>query len=127
MANERCVHGMDSRFCAICNAAPGASGFGRSAAAGGAGLAEILQFLNHEQVRATEAAVAQVLGVPPRALGVRLGPRRTEASWIVNAETGLPTNYEQQDWDPALLSKSDIIRTGNELTLRLALWRRPRA
>ncbi len=123
MTNERCIHGIDSRFCAICGTTGSPEGVGRSAA-GGAALSEILQFLNHEQVRATESAVAQVLGVPPGALRVKLGTRRPEVSWIVDAKTGLPIDNEQQDWHPDLLAKSDVIRTGNELTLRLALWRR---
>ena len=86
-----------------------------------------LQFLNDERVRATSGAIAAVLGVPPRSLGAMLGSRRPEASWIVNAETGLPTDYEQTDWHPALISNSEVIRTGNELMLRLTLWRRHRA
>src|SRR6266850_2526713 len=46
-------------------------------------LAEILEFLNDEQVRATYGAVAEVLSVILRSMGARLGPHSHEASWIV--------------------------------------------
>lgn len=118
---------MDRRFCALCGrVARTASGAG-PVPAGRASLDEILQFLNDEQVRATDAAVAQLLGVPARSMSGLLGDRRAEASWVVNAETGLPADYDQTDWHPGLLAKSDVIRGGNELTLRLTLWRRRRA
>jgi hypothetical protein len=45
---------------------------GSSRWTGDASLDEILEFLNDEQVHATYAAVAEVLGVIPRSLGVRL-------------------------------------------------------
>ena len=54
-------------------------------------------------------------------MGAMLGARRPEASWVVNADTGLPTDYEQSDWHPDLLASSDVIRTGRELTLQLTL------
>ena len=69
-----CPHGLDERFCSICNRVRGAVPARR--AAGSASLDEILEFLNHEQVRATYSAVAEVLGVIPRSLAVRLEPRR---------------------------------------------------
>jgi len=70
MTAERCVHGLDRRFCALCNKRelPG----GKDAAT----LDEILAFLNDEQVRATYGAVAEVLGVIPRSMGARLGTKR---------------------------------------------------
>ena len=96
MTLTRCIHGMDSRFCSICNKA---SPSGRPAsAASDTSLADILQFLNQSRTRATYGAVASVLGVPARSLGTLLGARRPEASWVVNAETGLPTDDEQADW-----------------------------
>ena len=71
MAN--CVHGIDDRFCAVCNRTSGASR--PRAAIGSVDLPEILRFLNQEQLRATYGAVAEVLGVIPRAMGARLGRR----------------------------------------------------
>jgi hypothetical protein len=86
-----------------------------------------LEFLNAEKVRATYGAVAQVLGVIPRSLGALLGHRQAEASWIVSAATGLPTDYAQQEMHPDLLRKGEIIGTGNELMWRLAAWRARRS
>lgn len=117
---------MDRRFCAICNrAGAGAGGGGLRAAMRGeaATLDDLLRFLNGAKVRATYGAVAAVLGVPAPSLGALLGARRPEASWVVNADTMLPTGYDQSDWHPDLLADATVIRTGNELTLRLALWR----
>jgi len=118
-----CVHGIDARFCARCHHAA------QSKSAGGAGsvtLEEILALLNAEEVRATYAAVAEALGVPPRALEARLSPRRPEASWIVSAENGLPSGYDQSEWHPALLSRAEIITSGRALILRMSIRRAAR-
>jgi hypothetical protein len=95
-------------------------------------LEEIVRFLNHEQVRATYGAVAEVLSarrgikVLPQSMGARLGPRYEAASWIVNATTGLPTGYGREDMHPALLGKREIFRSGKELEQRLARWKSAR-
>ena len=120
-----CPHGLDERFCSICNRVRGASAAARRSV-GDASLDEILEFLNDEQVRTTYGAVAEVLGVIPRSLGARLGPRRPEASWIVSADSGLPTDYSQDEWHPALMGKGDIIKSGTALILRLSTWRATR-
>lgn len=145
MTTTRCVHGLDSRFCAICNRirpavkppakarATTTRGTSRTKAAPapapsftpGVSLGEILGFLNEAKTRATYGAVAALLGVPAVSLGAALGARRPEASWVVNAETGLPTDYEQSEWHPDLLVSSTIISSGTELGLRLAA--RPRS
>jgi hypothetical protein len=117
----RCVHGIDSRFCAVCNRASKASR--PRAAIGSVALGEILEFLNAEQVRATYTAVGEVLGVPARSLGTLLGPRTAEASWIVNAATGLPTDYSQNEMHASLFVKDDIIKSGLALTMRLSAWK----
>lgn len=119
---------MDARFCAVCNRSSSSISSVASAASAGVdtSLDEILTLLNETKSRATNGAVAGVLGVPPRSMGTLLGERRPEASWVVNAETGLPTDCTQADWHPELLSTSSIIRTSNELTLRLTLWRAKR-
>ena len=125
MAGTRCVHGIDSRFCAVCNKV---SAFGRPRGAiGSATLPEILEFLNAEQVRATYGAVGELLGVIPRAMGARLGPHTQERSWIVNAETGLPTDYSREDTHPALLRANEIISSGTELVMRMTAWKAKRA
>ncbi len=102
----KCPHGMDARFCSLCNK----PSFARSA--GQVTLPRILAFLNREHVRATYGAVAELLGVNPRGMGSLLGARRAEASWVVNRETGLPTDYDPSQCHPALLSKPDIITSG---------------
>jgi hypothetical protein len=116
---------LDSRFCAVCKRA-GRSGVSGSARAIDTSLTEILTFLNDARARATYGAVASVLGVPPRSMADMLGARRPEASWVVNPDTGLPLDYEQADWHPDLLATAHVIRTANELTLQLTLWRAKR-
>ena len=96
MTGVQCVHGMDSRFCAICNQATRGAGSSSS----GTSLAEIVEFLNAEHVRATYGAVAALIGVGPRSVGTLLGPRRPEMSWIVNQSTGLPTDYNSAEVHP---------------------------
>lgn len=120
-----CHHGMDERFCSICQPVRGATA-PRRRASGDTSLDEILEFLNHEQVRATYGAVADALGVIPRSLGARLGARRPAASWVVSTDTGLPTDYSQDEWHPALLRKGDIIKSATALMLRLSVWRAAR-
>jgi hypothetical protein len=124
MIGLRCLHGMDTRFCSICNR-PKHSGKPavRRGQVDDVSLAEIIRFLNHEQVRATYRAVAGVLGLIPRTMGSKLGPRCVEASWIVSTVTGLPTDYGLDEMHPALLHKSEIIATGGELTRRMAAWK----
>jgi hypothetical protein len=124
MIGLRCLHGMDTRFCSLCNRPrtvekPTA----RRGQVADVSLAEIIRFLNHEQVRATYRAVAGVLGVIPRTVGAKLGPRCVEASWIVSTATGLPTDYDQDEMHPALLHKIEIIATGRELTRRMSAWK----
>ena len=116
-----CVHGIDSRFCAVCNKVEKAPRSRKAVAA--VSVEDILRFLNAEQVRATYGAVAEVLGVIPRSMGARLGPRRPEASWIVSGFNGFPTDYGEDEWHSALLSQAEIITSGRVLALRLAKWR----
>ena len=121
MTAERCIHGMDRRFCAVCNNV-GAGRRPRGAIAD-TSIDEIVQFLNDEQVRATYGAVAEVLGVVPRSMRVLLGERRPEASWIVNATDGLPTGYRPDEMHHALFSRGDVISSGAQLALRLSVWK----
>jgi alkylated DNA nucleotide flippase Atl1 len=119
-----CIHGIDSRFCAVCNKTPKVAASRH--AVGNVSLEEILRFLNEEQVRATYGAVAEVVGLSPRAMGAVLGPHRPEASWIVNASNGLPADYSEDQWHSALLSRAEIINSGRLLTLRLSVWKKSR-
>jgi hypothetical protein len=124
MTTTRCIHGMDSRFCAVCNRTSKASR--PRGAIGSATLPEILEFLNAEQIRATYGAVGELLGIIPRAMGTQLGPHTAERSWIVSAGTGLPTDYSRDDMHPALLSKDEIIGSGIALAMRLSAWKAKR-
>jgi hypothetical protein len=125
MIGLRCLHGMDTRFCSLCNRPRNVEKHTvrRRGQGEDVSLAEIIRFLNHEQVRATYRAVAGVLGVIPRTMGAKLGPRCVEASWIVSTATGLPTDYDQDEMHPALLHKIEIIATGRELTRRMSAWK----
>jgi hypothetical protein len=119
--SERCVHGLDSRFCSICNKAIPASR--PRGAIVDTNLAEILRFLNDQQTRATYRAVGDLLGVSPQSIGAALGARTIEASWIVNTSTGLPTGYADHEMHAALFKNEDIISSSVQLALRLTSWR----
>jgi len=121
---EKCVHGIDSRFCAVCNRTSKASR--PRGAVGSATLPEILEFLNAEQVRATYSAVGELLGIVPRSMGSQLGPHSPERSWIVSAGTGLPTDYSQDEMHPSLLRTDDVISSGIALAMRLSAWKAKR-
>jgi hypothetical protein len=121
MTTTRCVHGIDSRFCAVCNRASKASR--PLGAIGSATLPDILEFLNAEQVRATYSAVGELLGVSPRSMGTHLGPHSAERSWIVSAGTGLPTGYSPDDLHPSLLRSDEVISSGIALAMRLSAWK----
>ena len=124
MTTSRCVHGIDSRFCAVCNRTSTA---GRPRGAiGSATLPEILAFLNAEQIRATYSAVGELLGIAPRAMGQQLGAPTVERSWIVSAGSGLPTDYNAEETHPSLLGRDEIIRSGTELVMRMTAWKATR-
>jgi hypothetical protein len=89
-------------------------------------LDDIVSYLNAAEVRATYGAVAQLVGGIAQSIGARLGGlagRRREASWVVNAKTGMPTAYLPEHQHPALLKSRDIITTGDDLRRRLAEWK----
>ena len=79
----------------------------------------VLAYLNREQIRATYAAVAAVVGICPSAMGRALGERRQEASWVVNAVLGMPTGYKSHQLHPELLRTPEIIRSSQELSERM--------
>jgi hypothetical protein len=124
MAGNRCVHGIDDRFCAVCNRTSKTSR--PRGAIGSATLPEILAFLNAAQLRATYRAVGDLIGVSPIAMGRTLGPHTVEASWIVSAATGLPTDYGKDEMHPSLLRTDEIIDSGTGLVMRMAAWKAKR-
>jgi hypothetical protein len=119
MTSARCIHGMDGRFCAVCNRTSKTS----RGTAGAVTLDEILAFLNAAQERATYSAVGALLGIAPRAMAAQLGDHAPERSWVVSAGNGLPTDYSEADWHPALLQNPAVISSGIELALRLTAWK----
>jgi len=76
---------------------------------------QILTALNKRRVRATYGAVGQVLGISARNVGNRLGQRRPEASWVVNAKTGKPSGYLPNECHKDLFSNTTILRTGAQV------------
>jgi hypothetical protein len=96
MAGTRCVHGIDNRFCAVCNRTSKTS---RAAGAiGSVTLREIQDFLKAEQARATARAIAEVLGVDSRTLAAQLGDAAHDG--------GAPS-----------------ISSGTELLMRMTAWK----
>jgi alkylated DNA nucleotide flippase Atl1 len=75
----------------------------------------ILEALNREKIRATYGAVAEVLGIQAWSVGQVLGAPRVEASWVVNAHSGLPTGYKVHQRHPDLMQNAAVIRTGERL------------
>lgn len=120
---ERCKHGMDPRFCSLCSGSARIAGAARTAGSPPFDVNDILAFLNDRKIRATYGAVAALVGVNMQSLAAQLQDRRTEASWVVNASSGLPTGYGVDQMHPALLDNPEIIRTATELQLRFALWK----
>lgn len=130
--SANCKHGLDARFCSMC--APKTSrmtpsGLPRSSSFAAVSLDDIVAYLNDQKIRATYGAVAEVVGGIAQSIGARLGGsygRRPEASWVVNADTGLPTGYTVEQRHPALQSRTHIIRSGDELVRRIEAWRSER-
>jgi hypothetical protein len=84
---------------------------------------QVLDFLNRNKLRATYKDVADFLRVPAHSLAVLLGPRRPEASWVVNDETGKPSGYSEPECHPDLRTH-DVIADENDLRLRMRLEKR---
>jgi hypothetical protein len=97
MTRLKCVHGLDSRFCAVCNKVSATSR--PRGAIGSATLPEVLEFLTAEQVRATYGAVGEVLGLNARALRAQLGDRGVEGG------------------------DATVISSGTELAMRMTTWK----
>jgi|tagenome__1003787_1003787.scaffolds.fasta_scaffold18481759_2 hypothetical protein len=93
----RCLHGLDARFCAVCNKA---SAFGSPRGAIGAvTLADIERFLDSEDARATRRAVGDALGIGAPALRAVGSPRIVDAG------------------------DDDVIASGTALLMRMTAWK----
>ena len=83
-----------------------------------ADIERILDCLERHQIRATYAAVGEVIGVIAIGVSRQLPGVNGRCSWVVNGETGLPgegAGYRPDDLHPRLRSKRRIIRSGAEL------------
>ena len=78
-------------------------------------LSDILRVLNATRTRATYGAVADAIGCSPRQLGKRLGSRRPEVSWVVNAGTAMPTGYMPHELHRELQCNRYVIADSQEL------------
>ena len=81
----------------------------------------VLEYLNRVKTRCTYGAVAEVLGVNSRSVGKYLGDRRPEASWVVNAQTGEPTDYLESEKHPDLYRTDRVIGSGEVLKRNLGI------
>ena len=137
---EVCKYGLQRPFCSLCTRNATGPKPSRTLAtqsrrlahvvnnadAASIALGDVVAYLNAAQVRATYGAVAEVVGGIARSIGARLGGgagRRAEASWVVNAETEMPTGFLSEHRHPALTANPHIIRTGEELRRRVVKWK----
>ena len=82
-------------------------------------LTDLLHRLQHGRQRATYGAVAGVLNAVP--MYVMSGrPRNALHSWVVNAQTGLPSKYGPDETHADLLAHDRVLRTADELRAWLA-------
>ncbi|MCF8131355.1 MAG: hypothetical protein K9N10_22830 [Deltaproteobacteria bacterium] len=84
-------------------------------------LKRALDFLNEHKIRATYKAIGEYMHLPTQSVGGELGRKCPLASWIVSSKTGMPTKYAPSECDPDLQVNKEIIKTGDELKLRMRL------
>ena len=82
-------------------------------------LTTLLYRLQGGRQRATYGAVAAVVGAAPRSV-MRGRPRDPLHSWVVNAQTGLPTHYADDQVHADLLAHDRVLATEDELRAWLA-------
>lgn len=77
-------------------------------------LDRILDLLHQHHQRATYGAVAALLGKSPRAL-MQGRPRDWRHSWVVNRDTGLPSEYPALKIHPRISQCPEIIDSEADL------------
>ena len=77
-------------------------------------LTTILYRLDAGRQRATYGAVADLLGGSPMFL-MNGRPRNPLHSWVVNAQTKLPTRYGTDEMHPHLLKHDHVLTSAEEL------------
>jgi hypothetical protein len=95
MAGNRCLHGIDGRFCSVCNRMSKSRPL---AAIGSVTLPEIQEFLKAEQARATARAMAEVLGVDARALTAQLGEDAADEGSVSRISSGTELLMRMTAW-----------------------------
>lgn len=81
----------------------------------------IIEYLNKVKTRCTYGVVAEILGVNSQSVGLHLGERRPEVSWVVNAKTGDPTDYIDSEKHPELYRTDRIIKSAEVLRRNLGV------
>jgi hypothetical protein len=84
-------------------------------------LEKIVEYLNKVKTRCTYGVVAEIIGVNPQSVGVHLGERRPEVSWVVNLNTGDPTDYQNSEKHPELYRTKRIITSAEVIRRNLGL------
>ena len=77
-------------------------------------LTPILRELERAKTRATYGAIADHLSVTARFL-MSNRPRDPLHSWVVSAQTGLPTGYGPDETHTDLLANERVLRTADDL------------
>ena len=77
-------------------------------------MKQVLDLLNKHHQRATYGAVGALLSKVPRSLMQGL-PRDWRHSWVVNRDTGLPSEYPSGKIHPAIGERAKILQSEAEL------------
>ena len=88
---------------------------------------ELIDCLNDAEIRSTYGAIADLLAIHPMSVGGYLGPKRPDASWVVNKKTGRPTGFPDEMVHPNLYKNRRIIGEADELRKTLEAFRRSRS
>jgi len=75
----------------------------------------IVELLDRFHQRATYGALAGVLGKAPRSVMQGL-PRNRRPSWVVNQDSGEPSEYHKLQQHPALKERDSVLMSPAELT-----------
>lgn len=83
-------------------------------------LDTVIDYLVAARLRATYGAVGGLIGHPPMFL-MQGRPKNHRNSWIVSAETELPTGYAPSDCDPYLTTNPRVIHSEDELRAGMSI------
>ncbi|MCF6451584.1 hypothetical protein L1076_08255 [Vibrio sp. MMG022] len=82
-------------------------------------LEEILHYLNDNHFRASNKAVAEILGVSVWSLIYKLDKCHPAGSWLVDDKTGLPVGYSSKNYHPHLFQRRVILSSVSVLRQHL--------